>query len=454
MPDGSDDRLGYGALTAPELFETEPHGGSGAGSSLARRPDGHDTDHNAADWVTLAAPSPGRPNFQAHALSVEEARAEPPSLPSPGSPVTFTVHVSNSGLATWPGGLARLHDARDVEQSAAWLEALAPGEGRALRFDWRPSREERSCLTLRLVGAPGETLGVPVGCYQVGPPPVHLSEVMAAPAPGASEWLEIGNAAADAVDLGGYRLRDEDEEWTDLPAETLAAGAMLVLVQDEARFLAWWAGVLAAGAPPSCATQPGAVARRLGGSWPSLNNSPPGGRDFADRICLADATGTIIDHVVIGEGGAEVPAARTLERASWRPLGAPDRNWGPCLAPAGATPACPNSLSPPAAATDDLALVPNPFSRSGGGVHLIFAVGEGERGWEARIFDLWGHQLRDLGGDGLGPGPRDVVWDGRDDAGHDLPPGPYIALVRRHADGGRISRASKRLAVLAPAGQP
>ncbi len=452
LPDGRQDRLGYGQLDDPAFYEGQPHPGSGSGRSLARRPDGHDTDHNASDWATLDRPTPGAANFAARVARVTAFEANPPSSPAPGLPVVFSLEIANQGLEPLPAATARLAEAGGGELAAGWLEALEPGQRRALRMVWPAAREGRLTLELRIDAGDGLELRPPAGVYQVGITDLYLSEVMAAPAAGSCEWIEIGNAGTAAVELGDHVLRDEDGVWRALPAITVAPGGWALLVQNRDRFRDWWQQLVAKGAPLACGDAAAAAARSVPAGWPSLNNSAPSGRDFADRVYLGLAGGVVIDHVTLGAGGQEVPAARSLERVSVRPRGAPERNWGPANTPGGGTPACRNSLTGPDARGGGLRLAPNPFAPSGGGeagtLHLRFEVGEKESGWDARVYDLWGRLVRDLGGDRLGGGPRDVLWDGRDDTGAQASPGAYIVLVRRLDGAGRPGGGDKALAVL------
>jgi len=157
----------------------------------------------------------------------------------------------------------------------------------------------------------------------------------------------------------------------------------------------------------------------------------------------------VVDHVTLGADGAAVPAARSLERAWPVPRGDPGRNWGPCGAPGGATPGCANSLSVPEPPGGGLLAAPNPFAPGRGDVlHVFFTLGGREAGWEARVFDLWGRCVRGLGGDALGEGPRDVIWDGRDDRGDLVGTGAYILVVRtRTGDGAWLEPRRRLIAV-------
>jgi hypothetical protein len=62
--------------------------------------------------------------------------------------------------------------------------------------------------------------------------------------------------------------------------------------------------------------------------------------------------------------------------------------------------------------------------------------------------------VRDLGGDQLGPGPRDVLWDGHDDEGAHAPAGAYVVLLRIYGERGQSRGGGKRLAVVGGAVAP
>jgi hypothetical protein len=464
-PGTTDDRLGYGHLAALDFCEGAPHPGARAGQSLARRPDGRDTDDNAADWVGLDLPTPGAPNFAARAATVESLTAEPPMAAAAGWPVTLALRLRNAGLEPLPAGLIHLLALPGGESDAAarpestmvWLEAIGPGEARVLSFVWTPSAEGRR--RLHLTSAPdscGVGLNLPAGAYQVGPAGPYLSEVMAAPSTGGCEWVEVGNAGTAACALGALQWRDEDSTWRSLPPRELAPGELVVLAADVSRLLSWWRGAGRAEDGECGAVSLAEHSLEPSGAWPSLNNSPPAGRAYADRLLLADSAGTVLDCVVIGGEGLDVPAGRSLERAYLRPRGQPARNWGPTSAAAGATPGCPNALSLVAPPAVGPALRPNPFDPATGALlHVQFSLEGPECAWEARIFDLWGRQVRDLGGDALGPGPRDAAWDGRDDGGEAVAPGGYVVVVRRFAaDGGLLGSARGLAVVNAERGRP
>ena len=175
---------------------------------------------------------------------------------------------------------------------------------------------------------------------------------------------------------------------------------------------------------------------------------------FADRVRLADSTGTVIDHVTWGEGsGPWLPApdgGRSLERIALRAENLVSANWTVSTHPAGSTPACPNSVSRAGIASGGLQVEPRILDprRGSSTLHVRYELSNPAFGAEVRIYDLWGGLVRDLGADRLGPGPRHLLWDGRDDAGRPVAPGGYLVLLCSRAADGRILERSKVLAAV------
>jgi hypothetical protein len=407
------DLVGWGDSGHAELAERTP-APDVAAASLARRPDGADTGNNAADFV-LAEPTPGQVNWPAFSPQLVSWSWRPPSLAGPGDLLTGAGRVANAGAESLAGAMAILEVGGD--QASHSLPTMAPGDTLPVELSLRPSGRGGLQAALRIVGPDAAIVALPR--VQVGLPEVRLGEVMAAPTAG-GEWCELVNTGSVPRSLAGLSLRDEDGSWRPLPAVDLAPGACRVLVQDEAAFRSWLEHLAAAGASPGCADDD---VQPLGlPGWPSLNNTAPASRAFADRLLLADADGAVLDHVTIGLGTGAAPVGRSLERGA-------DERWRPATAAAGATPGCvPAPL--PGLAGGDVSLRPNPFNpRTDGAVRIMLRVPDGRDGFAARIFDLWGRPVRDLGGDDLGPGARDLAWDGRDDARREQPAGGYVAVV-------------------------
>ncbi len=80
---------------------------------------------------------------------------------------------------------------------------------------------------------------------------------------------------------------------------------------------------------------------------------------------------------------------------------------------------------------------PNPFNPR---ATIVFAAPQ-DRPLAVEVFDAAGRRLRTLASTPLGDGRHEAVWDGRDDAGRDLPSGAY--LVRVDDGSGALSPARK-----------
>ncbi|MCB1182120.1 lamin tail domain-containing protein, partial [bacterium] len=333
------DLLGYGPLDDPALFEGHP-AGTGAGLALARRPDGRDTDDNAADLV-LAVPTPGRPNFHPFTLTLTAAEHEPPVLARPGDVLRVAVRVVHGGTEMWPAGPCVL--AWPEGRATAWWDGARPGDERQLAFVLRPRLRGALPLVLAVPAAGGDTVRVDVGTVQVGAAALRLNEVLPAPGAGQGEWVEVLWDGPDPLDLAGYVLADADGGRAELPPRPLAPGGLAVLAADSTGLRRWWRENAASGAAGCAAGAPAAVVVAVSG-WPSLNNTPPAGRPYADRLLLCDPRGVVLDAVTWGGGGfPETETGRSLERTSPEPVNPGAEAWAPCTAAAGATPGCPNS---------------------------------------------------------------------------------------------------------------
>ena len=446
------DMVGYGPLTDVFLYEGHPVA-LAAGMALGRRPDGLDTDDNQADFVQTS-PTPGIANFEPYALRVVNLALEPPSLPQVGLSVAANLELENIGIHPLPAGTLWVGVGEKM-LSVHW-EELVPGQVRTLQCYLRPICLGRQPLWLDLpMPSVPDTLRLEVGNLQVGPEHLVINEVLGAPDRHQGEWVELLATGSVSLTAGSYRLRDEDGSWCQLPAVTLLPGQLLVLAQDAVALAAWHQENLEHGAVSDCGVnQAPADVVQFPGTWPTLNNSPPDDRDFPDRLWLAGPDGTVVDHVFLNaEGlasGIQLPEGKSLERLAILPVGPGTTNWSVCTHRAGSTPGCPNSVSQPPTGGLDLHLVPEQLDWDSGNtsLHIRFTLEEPAMGWAVRIFDLWGGLVRDVGGDGLGPGPRDLLWDGRDDRGSYLASGGYVVYLQVVDKAGTTLKTAKALAVI------
>ena len=444
------DLVGYGALTDAELFEGQPVP-TVAGKSLARRPDGHDTQNNRSDFVA-ALPTPGNTNFLPYSLTLVDHGLEPAFLARPGDLLQVRFTLLNDGTKPLPGARCQLAWPSGVAES--WWDGAEPDDELTLSFAIHLAHRGTVALTWQyLLPDVGDTLRVPVAEVQVGSAALRLNEVLPAPDQGQGEWVELQWLGPASLDLAGYQLRDEEGHWVPLPSQVLFAGDYFVVAEDSVALAGWWQANQGAGGE-GCDNPRAMPARRLLGSWPSLNNSPPASRLYADQLYLADPHGVVIDAVAWGGADAKLPdRGLSLERLAAEPVNPGAVNWAVSTALSGSSPGCANSVTRAANSSvvgGGLTVVP-PVLEPVSGItvsHILFELLSDEYSWEVRIFNLWGDLVRDFGGDARGAGPRDLIWDGKGDYGGSEPPGAYVVwLETRTADGAVVRREKVRLVV-------
>ncbi len=447
------DLVGYGPLTDPEMME-----GAAAplqvGLSLARKPDGHDTDNNNLDFFS-SGPSAGQVNYLNYEIEVASVEMDPPSLPEPGSSVRLKVMLRNTGLAPiQPGTMVLLLQAENTEPERV-LDTFFAGclvdANCELVLVMTPVRQGRFTILLELaLPQPEESLQVTIGKLQVGCGALFFSEVLAAPAVHQGEWIEI-QAGSEDVNLGDYRIRDEEGGWRSLPPVELQPRQFLLVAQDSTALAAWHHENLFREVVLNCPSdQMGRTLRRLPGAWPSLNNSAPEGRTFADRVYLADLEG-VVDHVTLpGDEQATVFRGKSWERMSHDPNSFRWGRWRSSVAASGGTPGCANSVAVGEDAAGVLQIMPLVLDRRQGVdvTRIRFDLGAAEMGWHVEIYDLWGKLIRDLGGGETGPGIGELIWDGRDDHGHYVRNGGYVVLLLKSREDGIFNPAAKHLLVV------
>ncbi len=448
------DLVGYGSLTDPEMFEGEAVP-LVSGLSLARRPDGWDTNNNLIDFVS-ASSTPGEANFNDYELRVESFGTEPPSLAQVGENLWLTVVLKNVGLLDIPTTELQVQLRSAEGESQTVLETLFAGcrsqEQCQVFLGFAPGRIGRFSVSLEFnLPAENALLNIQVGKLQVGAGEIYLSEVLSAPPNHQGEWVEV-QAGAESVNLGQFKLRDEEGAWKDLPPVDLAPGEFLVVAQDSAALAQWHLENLVQGMVLDC--PPGQLTeslRQMPGTWPSLNNNPPEDRSFADRVYLGDAFGTVLDHVTLPASN-RLPDGPGLswERMSHFPESPGWGDWRSCTAPQGGTPGCTNSVGDILNFGVDLSAEP-PLLDSSLGIwvtHIRFVLTDDESNWHVEVFDLWGAMVRDLGGTASGPGTRDLIWDGKDDQGYRVPVGGYVVLLHKSRNNQSYRPVAKTLVVV------
>ncbi len=430
------DLLGYGPLQHEGLCEEIPHPGSGSGKSLGRKPDGNDTDVNNVDWFILEEPTPGSDNFRQFSIASVDIEHSPPILLSGFGTVISKVTLFNDGLQEILSTSVHIN-ADGAEVGSTYITEIESGSSIDIYLTWNISQV--GSYEIELTFSNTELQAISLGEYQSGLLGLVLSEVMAAPGADSCEWVEIENCTDEVLDLSGYRLKDADNDSQPIPNISIFPNQKIIIAQDIDVFTQWWLSEQQNGAWPDCSMP---VLVELDGSWPAINNSAPDDRNYADFICLMLPDRVVIDWLQLGASW-DIPAARSVERVNSEPIGDPSWNWRPSTAPACSTPGCSNSVSGGPVVNSDVTAEPNPVSD--GVQHISFFVSPPAAGWQARIFNLSGRCVRELGGDQLGAGPRDIFWQGNDDNGKQLPSGGYVLLVQQVNNSNELLRSDKLL---------
>jgi hypothetical protein len=414
-PAGEADLVGWGAPLDPSFFEGEA-AADPTGLSIARLPDGFDTDVNAADLLP-APPSPAEFNAAEQAVVVErfDAPAEAGGR--------FEWEVRNVGRIVSTARVAAVCAVHEGETLAeAESASLAPGERGAVAAEAAPP----AGIHLPRSEPPAPGAG---GAWAGAGADLVLSEVMNRPLSGDPEWIEIESASPWSVDLGALQLEDAAGSGGVLGGR-LPPFAFAVLTSDSAALAARW-------------SVPGAALVVELSPWPALNHTSTGGAAVAERIVLR------VDSLSLET--AALPAG-AREGISWERLsrhlpGEDPAAWSLCADVRGGTPGRANSAnggrgvpSPPPGV---IAVHPSPFTpdRDGAALVVLRTDGAHER-CVIRVFDSWGSHVADLA-PWKAAGEHRALWTGRDAENRAAPLGLYV--LRAEAPGMRPVRATVAL---------
>jgi hypothetical protein len=254
-------------------------------------------------------------------------------------------------------------------------------------------------------------------------PLLIISEYLANPTTdGPGEWVEISSQADIPINLTATKLGDSSDVSAMLPFITLIPpGAFIVLCEVETAFRNFYPGFdgwLAQVSP-----------------WRELNNS-------GDRIRLVGAASEIIDSVSFRR---VYDANHSVERLELSAAFAGADDWAESVDPSGATPGRENSVKGALAGPFRVDVTPNPMYLSAGQpAQIDYRVQIGEQ-LTLKIFDRAGRLVRTIA-DNAPAATGSVTWDGTDDNGGQVRPGPYILLARSEPQGA----SSKLVIVVGP----
>lgn len=422
------DVVGYGGLDDERYVETAGAARVPAGRSIARVPDGHDTGDNAADFVA-ADPTPGRTNVPRHDAVLSLAPGVDARAVVDVAPATVGFDVTNGGTEDIGAGEVSVSvldsSATGESHLTTWgnAAAIAPGSLEAFAVPV-PSTEGYHWIRAWLAYAPDErtaadSLSV---LRRVGTPPVLVSEVLSRPPDGVEQFVEVYNAGDDAVDLGGWGLRDRSHDPVVVapPGAVLPGRAFAVFTPDPGALCTAF----------GC----GGLVFPVDATWPTINR---GGGEVADSVVVVDAYGLAVDAVGV-PGMPSAAGNRSLERVGLY-RGSAGVVWVLSQDPRGASPGRPGRrvlYAPPPPGRIDVA--PNPYFPAEGVLAVSVDAPEGARA-VVTVFDPWGRRVAGVGvADDF---PTVLVWNGRDATGRRVLPGLYIiACEIRAASGAHVEK--------------
>ncbi len=444
------DLVGYGALTATELYRGAPAEDAPSGQSLARVRDGGDTGSNAADWAAEPEPTPGRANHPDVRLSIARGTARmDPEVPWPGDAAILRLGVRNRGRLGIDAARWRVEASirRDAGWDTAWSAtpagvapgvAIAPGDSAGIRCALLTPAAGRFDLRAVLRDLGG-------GAAAIADTLVIRSRSTAAPLVvneiafrdrGAGEWVEL-IAREDVPDVGSFALSDAGGHGyridRGVAPRAARAGEILVLAESPALLRAAYA-------------LPESLVLGCAGGWPALNDTD-GDEGVADRVRVIDPDGILSDAAPYRAEYAEREGS--LERLDVALPSASPRSWSECIDPRAGTPGTPNSMHAPlpGGGPESRLLFASPRvlrRRPGAPVApVVLGFGEVARGARVRVLvhDLLGRVRRHLVEGQRILGEAAFVWDGRDDAGAPVPAGAYVARAETIPDGPEPARS-------------
>jgi hypothetical protein len=441
-PECAADLVGYGACASSDLYESSPAGEAAAGSSLARKPDGFDSDVNATDFV-VAAPTPGRMNFFQRDVALRFAGQR--SLPCRGSAFPMRVTVDNAGLAPFAAGLSVVMEVSADGLAASSVRAeldceLGVAAADSLEIVLAAPLVDRFTVRAYLAGAPDDNASNDSARVSIASSPgaAVVSEIMYRPGQGMSEWVEIENRSAQECNLASWTLCDAtgSRRLVSSGDFVIASGAFVILAKDSAAFAREF---------PACAVP----VKSPENGWPSLNDTDRG--NVADMVALFDGEGVLVERVsyrnILGS-----ERGRSIERISSDVCS--DRAggiWRRCAARSGATPGRKNTaLMERMPERHGLTISPNPLCPARDGSAAITGdLVEGESGYFVRIFDLAGFEVRRIIGEMGGARVFTCRWDGRANNDSPVRAGLYVCCVEFIGTGGGVCRREKKCIAVA-----
>jgi hypothetical protein len=255
-----------------------------------------------------------------------------------------------------------------------------------------------------------------------------------------SEFVEFQNVSGGEVNIGGWRIEDENGNFFRLSDTSfvLPADHYFVLAADSSAILKY-------------ALHDFAYQTIIGASSLGLINS-------GELILLKDVKGNIIDSVWYSDKWHNKNFTSTknlsLERINPQYNGNDPLNWSSSVNPAGATPGNLNSIyTQNISGSTEIFVHPNPFSPDNDGFEdfaiINFKLTQPVAQVRIKIFDSTGRLVRILTGNQPSGSEGSIIFDGKDDGGNSLRIGIYIIYLEAFNNNSGITESLKTVVVIA-----
>lgn len=436
------DRVGYGEIGSPDMFESSPAPDIEAGRSLSRKPDGRDSDDNSRDFVP-AEPSPGRVNFYDLDTGISIRVNNP--LPCRGGYLEMEMEVASMGIRPFTGSFEVLLSIptlcnRIIEAEMSEGKSAVMADLRVRVPFFMDSLEVTASLTGQDFGNRQNDVDSMV--LFTSPGDLVINEVMYRPRGSGSEWIEIYNTGERSLNLNGYRISDANGRLYLITGEDIRVDPEMYAV------LAEKPGILTerverdkiTGLDPFSEAENFRVIVVEGG-WPVLNDYP--GESEPEIITIRDRFGRFVEKIeycdlLEGERGISIERYSSGACSS-----CPGGLWHRAVCRGGSTPGRENSVA--GIPGSSLKISPNPFiiSRS----RKVLISGRKRAGMEGvliRIYDMNGMEVVRLFGEKRGADYYAFYWDGNDSRGDPVNTGLYICVAEYFSEGGDVMGREKK----------
>ena len=245
----------------------------------------------------------------------------------------------------------------------------------------------------------------------LGNSPIIINEIMFKPLESNQEWLEIFNRTNCAYRVDNLQIIDTAGGIISV-CDTIQLVDFLVICEDKNKLLNSYPNV----------NSDKVIEAEY---WTSLNNTD-------ESLKLIDNFNTKLDSIFYSGDNCEDNIS--IERVNPY-LPSFEENWGPSVSNLGATPCEKNSIFveilPP---SSKLSVNPNAFSSQSGIPTVIsFKLPEIISTVTIRIFDLKGRLVKTILNQALQACDGNIIWNGSDNDGFNLPIGIYIILLEATA---------------------